>query len=98
MPMEDNPTQKWPELPKLNALEEQARRLGEDFHKRFKRAPITTTFKDGFNNMGVYQKKSTLTGQDATGINDGSKNSTLMNYLPDAWNHGAEMYLIFRHV
>ena len=42
--------------------------------------------------MGVYQKASTLSGQDSTGVNDGSKNSTLMNYLPDAWNHGAEMY------
>jgi cholesterol oxidase len=44
------------------------------------------------NHMGVKQEASTLSGQDATGVNDWSKNSTLMNYLPDAWNHGAEMY------
>lgn len=36
-------------------------------------------------------KASTLSGQDCTGVNDGSKNSVLMNYLPDAWNWGAEM-------
>lgn len=96
MHVEGHHDRTWPELPKLNALEEQAKRLGEEFQKRFKRAPITTTFKDGLNNMGVYQHKSTLTGQDATGVNDGSKNSTLMNYLPDAWNHGTEMYFLFQ--
>jgi len=86
--------QDWPQLPKLNALEEQAKRLGKDFHERFRRVPITTTFEDGLNAMGVRQHKSTLTGQDTTGVNDGSKNSTLMNYLPDSWDHGAEMYLL----
>ena len=37
-------------------------------------------------------KASTLSGQDCTGVNDGSKSSTLMNYLPDAWNWGAEIF------
>ena len=37
-------------------------------------------------------KASTLSGMDATGINDGSKSSTLVNYLADAWNWGAEMF------
>jgi hypothetical protein len=81
----------FPPLPKLQLLQEQAKLLGPEFAKRFRRVPQTTTFRDGVNNMGVYQKASTLSGQDATGVNDGSKNSTLMNYLPDAWNHGAEM-------
>jgi hypothetical protein len=81
----------FPPLRKLQVLEEQAKLLGPDFEKRFYRVPQTTAFKDGVNRMGVYQKKSTLSGQDSTGINDWSKNSTLMNYLPDAWNHGAEM-------
>lgn len=35
---------------------------------------------------------SALTGQDTTGVNDGSKSSTLVNYLSDAWNWGAEMF------
>lgn len=83
----------FPKLAKLELLEEQAKRLGPDFQKRFSRVHQTTTFEDRVNNMGVFQKKSTLSGQDCTGVNDGSKNSTLMNYLPDAWNHGAEMYI-----
>jgi hypothetical protein len=81
----------FPTLPKLKVLEEQAKLLGPEYEKRFKRVPLTTTFKAGLNNMGVFQHASTLSGEDSTGINDGSKNSTLMNYLPDAWNHGAEM-------
>lgn len=81
----------FPPLHKLQVLEEQAKLLGPDFEQRFRRVPQTTTFKDGVNHMGVYQKASTLSGQDATGVNDWSKNSTLMNYLPDAWNHGTEM-------
>jgi hypothetical protein len=83
----------FPSLPKLEVLEKQAKLLGPEFEMRFYRVPQTTTFKDGYNSMGVYQKESTLSGQDSTGLNDYSKNSTLMNYLPDAWNHGAEMYL-----
>jgi choline dehydrogenase-like flavoprotein len=82
----------YPPLNKLNVLEEQAGLLGEEYSKRFYRVPQTTTFEDGLNNMGVEQSHSSLSGQDATGVNDGSKNSTLMNYLPDAWNRGAEMY------
>ncbi|CAG8620179.1 2848_t:CDS:10 [Ambispora leptoticha] len=80
----------WPELPKLTTLEEQATLLGYKDH--FYRPPITVHFKQGVNNAGVYQKASTLTGNDVTGVNDGSKNSTLMNYIPDAWNHGAHIF------
>jgi hypothetical protein len=65
--------------------------MGPEYSKRFRKVPQTTTFKSGLNNMGVRQQASTLSGQDATGVNDWSKNSVLMNYLPDAWNHGAEM-------
>lgn len=54
--------------------------------------PQTTRFHDGPNSTGVYMRGSTLTGMDATGINDGSKSSTLVNYLSDAWNWGAEMF------
>ncbi|KAL2126285.1 hypothetical protein VTI74DRAFT_1264 [Chaetomium olivicolor] len=35
---------------------------------------------------------STLTGMDATGINDGSKSTTLVTYISDAWNWGAEIF------
>ncbi|KAI9870549.1 MAG: hypothetical protein M1823_008705, partial [Watsoniomyces obsoletus] len=29
---------------------------------------------------------------DSTGVNDGSKSSTLVNYVSDAWNWGAEIF------
>ncbi|KAF9170568.1 hypothetical protein BGX20_008798 [Mortierella sp. AD010] len=80
----------WPVLQKLATLETQASRTGN--HHRFVRPPITVHFKDELNPAGVFQKASTLTGNDTTGINDWSKNSTLMNYIPDAWNHGAEIF------
>ncbi|GES77067.1 choline dehydrogenase [Rhizophagus clarus] len=82
----------FPELPKLRTLEIQARLLGKEYHKNFYRAPITVTFENRVNAAGVRQRASTLTGNDVTGINDGSKNSTLMNYIPDAWNHGCEIF------
>ncbi|KAF0475607.1 FAD/NADP-binding domain-containing protein [Gigaspora margarita] len=82
----------FPELPKLKVLEEQAKRLGSDYLEHFYRPPITVTFENRVNAAGVRQLKSTLTGNDCTGVNDSSKNSTLMNYIPDAWNHGCEIF------
>ncbi|KAF9961326.1 hypothetical protein BGZ65_010886 [Modicella reniformis] len=82
--------QDWPVLQKLSTLETQA--MGAGVHDKFVRAPIAVHFKDAYNPAGVFQKASTLTGNDTTGINDWSKNSTLMNYIPDAWNHGAEIF------
>ena len=80
----------FPTLKKLTVLEEQAKRLG--LHDKFRRVNQTTRFIDGPNSSGVEMNASTLTGMDCTGVNDGSKSSTLMNYLSDAWNWGAEMY------
>ena len=59
---------------------------------KFYRVPQTTRFVDGPNSTGVFMRASTLTGMDATGINDGSKSTTLVNYLSDAWNWGAEIF------
>jgi choline dehydrogenase-like flavoprotein len=80
----------WPELPKLSMLERQAEALG--WGEKFKRVPQTTRFKGGPNSTGVEMYPSALTGMDCTGVNDGSKSSTLVNYLSDAWNWGAEMF------
>jgi choline dehydrogenase-like flavoprotein len=80
----------WPELPKMKMLERQAQHLG--FGEKFKRVPQTTRFVIGANSTGVEMNASALTGQDSTGVNDGSKSSTLVNYLSDAWNWGTEMF------
>ena len=75
---------------KLSVLEKQAKALNQE--QNFYRVPQTTFFHDGVNNAGVQMKASTGSGQDCTGVNDGSKNSVLMNYIPDAWNWGAEIF------
>lgn len=80
----------WPKLPKLSMLERQAKALG--FGPNFYRPPQTTRFVNGPNSTGVEMYPSALTGMDSTGTNDGSKSSTLVNYLSDAWNWGAEMF------
>ncbi|KAL0944859.1 glucose-methanol-choline oxidoreductase [Colletotrichum truncatum] len=80
----------YPKLPKLETLEKQAKLMG--WGDKFYRVPQTTKFVDGDNSTGVSMKASTLTGQDTTGLNDGSKSTTLVNYLSDAWNWGAEMF------
>jgi hypothetical protein len=59
---------------------------------KFKRVPLATRFQNGPNSCGVQMKQSSLSGQDLTGVNDGSKNTTLVTYLADAWNWGAEMF------
>ena len=80
----------YPTPKKLKVLEKQAAALGQSAN--FSRVPQTTFFEDATNNVGVDMKASTGSGQDCTGVNDGSKNSVLMNYIPDAWNWGAEIF------
>ncbi|KAK3327511.1 hypothetical protein B0T19DRAFT_357224 [Cercophora scortea] len=80
----------WPTLPKLKMLQKQAEFL--NLGNKFKKVRQTTRFHNGPNSTGVEMSASALTGQDATGINDGSKTTTLVTYLADAWNWGAEMF------
>lgn len=79
----------WPRLPKMETLHRQAEALG--YGAKWREVDQTTRFQDGLNSCGVRMNKSKLTGMDSTGLNDGSKSSTLVNYLADAWNWGAEM-------
>ncbi len=78
-----------PELPKLRALEESAKKLGQKFY----RPPLNVNFTlEGTNHVGVEQHKCVNCGDCVTGCNYGAKNTLIMNYLPDAWNHGAEIF------
>ena len=77
-----------PQLSKLAALEQAAKGTGGEFY----RPPINVTFQDGVNHVGVYQQACRLCGDCVSGCNYRAKNTTLMNYLPDAVNHGAEIY------
>lgn len=75
---------------KLGVLEEQACDLG--VHDAFHRPPLTINFDDGPNQSGVRMHANTGSGNDCSGLNDGSKNSVLATYLADAWAWGAELF------
>lgn len=78
----------YPKLPKHFALEESARRL----NAKVSRPLINVTFRDGPNFAGVTQQACTNCGDCVSGCNCGAKNTVLMNYLPDAKNHGAQIF------
>ncbi|KLU92268.1 cholesterol oxidase [Magnaporthiopsis poae ATCC 64411] len=86
----------WPDLPKAKLLKKQQEILRREEpglkNSRWYRVPQTTRFRNGPNSCGVEMSPSALSGQDATGLNDGSKTTTLVTYLADAWNWGAEMF------
>ncbi|MCG8454793.1 MAG: alpha/beta fold hydrolase [Holophagales bacterium] len=80
----------WPTLPKLEAHRQSARALGmEDV---FYKPPINVHFESGESPAGVAQEACINCGDCVAGCNHRAKNTTLMNYLPDARNHGAEIF------
>jgi cholesterol oxidase len=80
----------YPPLKKLGALQASAEALGDG--SRFYRPPINVTFEDRVNAAGVAQKACINCGDCVSGCNHWAKNTTLMNYVPDAHRHGAEIY------
>ncbi|MCP4986761.1 MAG: GMC family oxidoreductase [Colwellia sp.] len=89
-----NPT-KYPEeekgYPKLSKLEAM-RKAAREINAKCDKLDINVTFEDKVNKSGIEQKKCVLCGDCVTGCNYASKNTILMNYLPDARNYGAEIY------
>lgn len=79
----------FPVLPKMKAHEKSAEAFGSE---KFQRLPINVTFRDGVNPAGVEQSACNLCGDCMSGCNHRAKNTVMMNYLPDAKNHGAEIY------
>jgi cholesterol oxidase len=80
--------QSWPGLPKLQALERAAAGLG----RPVVRPDLNVSFTDGPNAVGVRQNACNLCGDCCSGCNYGAKNTILMNYLPDAYAHGAQIF------
>jgi cholesterol oxidase len=78
----------FPKLPKLEAHRKSAEAMGAKFYP----LPINVNFEDGVNHVGVEQRACVLCGDCVSGCNHRAKNTTLMNYLPDAKNHGAEIF------
>ncbi|XP_065826927.1 cholesterol oxidase-like [Oscarella lobularis] len=81
------PEQATKPLKKFEALKKAAGSVGS-----CNLAYTNTTFKDRVNDQGIHQPACVLCGDCNTGCNYGSKNTLLMNYLPDAKQHGAVMF------
>ena len=77
-----------PPTPKMLAHD----KSGAALNGKTYRLPINVTFADGVNHVGVQQYKCALCGDCMSGCNYGAKNTVIMNYLPDARQHGAEIY------
>ncbi|MBI3282332.1 MAG: GMC family oxidoreductase [Acidobacteria bacterium] len=78
-----------PPLKKLAAMQASAAALGV----ACERPPLNVHFGPaGENHVGVEQRPCIACGDCVTGCNHRAKNTTLMNYLPDAVNHGAEIF------
>ena len=77
-----------PGLKKLAALQASAEALGRPLTL----PDINVTFETGDNVVGVPQVECNGCGNCVTGCNVGAKNTILMNYLPDAHAHGAEIF------
>jgi len=86
----------YPQLPKLNAQKVSAAYLKQAQPGQpadFKLTDINVNFTvNGKNHVGTDQKPCNNCGDCVSGCNVGAKNTTLMNYLPDARNHGAEIF------
>lgn len=89
-------TRGYPPLPKLKAQEVSGAYLKKthpDQPAEFRRTDINVNFTvDGPNHVGTLQKPCNNCGDCVSGCNVHAKNTTLMNYLPDARNHGAEIF------
>ncbi len=77
-----------PRLAKLDALNTVADHLGAPL----RRAPVNVTFGEAINAAGVSQPACNGCGNCVSGCNVGAKNTVLMNYLPDAVQHGAAIF------
>src|SRR3954447_21794519 len=78
------------ELPKLRALAASAQAMAPP--GSYYRPPINVTFENRTNEAGVEQRECIRCGDCVSGCNHRAKNTTLMNYLPDARNHGAQIF------
>lgn len=78
----------YPELAKAKAMKTSAAAMGFPFVY----PDINVTFADRVNKSGVSQGACKNCGDCVTGCNHGAKNTLLMNYLPDAFNHGAQIF------
>lgn len=76
---------------KVNALKHAA----QQFDGEFKKVPVLVNYEslpENKNHLGVEQHACVQCGDCISGCNYGAKNTVLMNYLPDAKQHGAQIH------
>jgi len=76
------------DIKKLLALSVSGQAMAADFYRPL----INVTFKDGTSPVAFRNPPARGAGNCVTGCNYGAKNTTLMNYLPDAVRHGAVIF------
>jgi len=76
------------ELAKSRAMKTSAEYMKQPFNY----VDINVNFQEGINHVGIEQHKCNNCGYCVTGCNHSAKNTLIMNYLPDAVNHGAEIF------
>lgn len=76
------------DIKKLQALGVSGQSMGANFY----RPNINVTFTDKVSGGGVQQFACRRCGDCVTGCNYAAKNTTLMNYLPDAVAHGTQIF------
>ncbi len=81
-------TPNYPELKKAAAMRKSAEAMGEPWRY----TDINVAFEDGLNNVGYEQHHCINCGDCVTGCNYHAKSTLIMNYLPDAVAHGAEIF------
>jgi len=81
-------TDGYPELAKAKAMQTSAASMNQPFRY----TDINVSFETGINHVGVHQTKCCNCGDCVSGCNHFAKNTLIMNYLPDAVNHGAEIF------
>ena len=74
---------------KLEAHRASAVAMGRE--KEFDRVELNVHFEKAINAVGEEQQGCTRCGNCASGCNVGAKGTLMMNYLPDAKNHGATL-------
>ncbi len=80
----------YPELAKTSGMKTSAAAMKEEF--RYLDINVNFEYDNQLNHVGVEQHKCNNCGDCVTGCNHHAKNTLIMNYLPDAVNHGAEIF------
>jgi cholesterol oxidase len=91
--LKPRPYPKYETVLKFQAHKKSANAMG--LSKQFYRPPINVTFDalpNNRNHVDIEQLPCNDCGDCCSGCNYKAKNTTLMNYLPDAWNHGADIF------